>query len=239
MMKKENLKRRFGACAAPRRKVNPFFHGASQAKALCFGRGIHLLLLLMALLPSPSLQAHHFKGLPHYNYFENYPQIPEEEFLGQSGRYEFSLVVYDFQGLDRSKLEAPNTVRLFLVVFNLETSGVYIGPATLDILDGGEVIYSEHQESGELENLYSIHQDLPESGDFSLRVTLHGRGDLTCEIPFTLSSQKTHWGPWVAGVLFALIAIAAVGARKARVVQDRRDAKRHERARVTDEVAGR
>lgn len=193
-------------------------------------------LILAALVALQPLQAHHFKGLPHYNYFENYPQIPEEEFLGQSGKYEFSLVVYDFQGIDRSKLEAPDTVRLFLVVFNLETSAVYIGPATLDVLDGDEIIYSERQESAELENLYSIHQDLPETGDFSLRVTLHGRGDMKCDIPFTLSSQKVHWGPWVAGSLFALIAIAAVGARRARVAKDRLEAKRQDRMRVKDGV---
>jgi hypothetical protein len=38
--------------------------------------------MMMVVLP---LHAHHFKGLPHYNYVENYPQTPEEEILGQSG----------------------------------------------------------------------------------------------------------------------------------------------------------
>lgn len=229
MMLRKDPNPRGGSCAEPGKKM----------QVLRLERLIHLLLFFVVLLGFQSLQAHHFKGLPHYNYFENYPQIPEEEFLGQSGKYEFSLVVYDFQGIDRSKLEAPDTVRLFLVVFNLENSAVYIGPATLDVLDGDEIIYSERQESAELENLYSMHQDLPETGDFSLRVTLHGRGDLKCEIPFTLSSQKVHWGPWVAGSLFGLIAVAAVGARRARVVQDRRETKRLDRARAKSGVTGR
>jgi hypothetical protein len=232
-------KGRGNACAVLHRKVELFYRGASQAKALHCEQWVFFFLFLIALFASPALRAHHFKGLPHYNYFENYPQIPEEEFLGQSGKYEFSLVVYDFQGIDRSKMESPETVRLFLVIFNLENSAVYIGPATLDVLDGDEIVYSERQESAELENLYSIHQDLPEDGDFSLRVTLHGRGDLKCEIPFTLSSQKVHWGPWVAGSLFGLIAIAAVGARRARVAQDRRETKRLDRLRAKDGVAGR
>ena len=37
----------------------------------------------------PVLFAHHFKGMPHFNYFENYPQIPQEDFIVQSGDYEF------------------------------------------------------------------------------------------------------------------------------------------------------
>lgn len=82
------------------------------------------------------LWAHHFKGLPHYNYFENYPQVPEEEFLGQSAGYEFSLVVYDFQGIKRENLDAPNTVRLFLVIFELLSGNVYTGPVTLEVMDG-------------------------------------------------------------------------------------------------------
>ncbi len=189
------------------------------------------LLLCIALsgIFASSLFAHHFKGLPHYNYFENYPQIPEEEFLGQSGSYEFSLVVYDFQGINRDVLDAPEMVRLFLVVFNMMSSEVYIGPATLEILDKAKVVYSERQESAELENLYSIHQDLPDSGKYSLRVTLHGRNNLQSIIPFTLSSQKTHWGAWVGSILLLLVVVAAIGGRKARLAKDRAEAKTLER----------
>ena len=73
-----------------------------------------MLLVSVSLLGVGSVAAHHFKGLPHYNYFENYPQVPEEEFLGQAGDYEVSLVVYDFQGIDRENVEDPDNVRLFL-----------------------------------------------------------------------------------------------------------------------------
>ncbi len=171
----------------------------------------------------PSLvSGHHFKGLPHYNYFENYPQVPEEEFLGQEGDYEFSLVVYDFQGIQKENTEQPDNVRLFLVIFNLRGNSVYNGPATLEILDGTDVVASNFQESSELENLYSLHRSLPDTGDYSLRITLHSEGDLATVIPFQLSSQKIHWGKWVGLVLAVLISIAAVGARKKRVALDRR-----------------
>ena len=171
-------------------------------------------------------QAHHFKGLPHYNYFENYPQVPEEEFIGQAGDYEVSLVVYDFQGINRAEVETPDNVRLFLVIFNLKDNRVYGGPLTIDILDRDRVVHSERQQAAELENLYSIYRELPKTGKYSLRLTLHDEGDLTCTIPFRLSSQIIHWGRWIAVGLGILLVVTAIGARRARVRKDRSEGAR-------------
>lgn len=171
-------------------------------------------------------QAHHFKGLPHYNYFENYPQVPEEEFIGEAGDYEVSLVVYDFQGINRDQVDDPDMVRLFLMIFNLRDNRVYGGALTLEILDRGTVVHTERRDSSELENLYSMHRELPETGKYSLRMTLHGEGDLQCTIPFRLSSQKVNWVWWVSGGLGLLVLVGAVGARRARVKQDRIEARR-------------
>lgn len=179
---------------------------------LCF------LTLILGVLP---LHAHHFKGLPHYNYFENYPQTPEEEFLGQSGNYEFSLVIYDFQGINKEDAETPDNVRLFLVAFDLRSDKLYNGAMTMEVRDGDKVIHREKHDSAELENLYSMHQKLPETGDFSLHLILHDVDDLECTIPFKLSSQKINWAWWIAGGLGTLLVVAAVGARKARVRIDR------------------
>ena len=186
---------------------------------------LHLASCCLAflLLAATAAMAHHFKGLPHYNYYENYPEIPEEEFLGQVGDYEVSLVVYDFQGIQRENVDDPDMVRMFLVIFNLRNNDIYGGPLTLDVLDNGTVVHSERHKSSELENLYSMHQDLPDTGRYSLRLTLHDEGDLQCTIPFTLSSQKIHWGKWVAAVLLMWRVVAAIGARKARVAMDRKE----------------
>jgi len=172
----------------------------------------------------PLLWGHHFKGLPHYNYFENYPQVPQEEFLGQAGEYEFSLVVYDFQGFNREKVEQPDDVRLFLVIFNLLDNRVYQGALTLEIRDRGRVVYAERQERAQLENLYSMRHRLWDDGRFSLGLILHDQGDLRCEIPFTLSTQKVNWGKWIGVGLGGLVLVAAAGARKARVTRDRKAA---------------
>ena len=170
------------------------------------------------------VSAHHFKGLPHYNYYENYPQIPDEEFIGKAGDYEVSLVVYDFQGINRDKVEDPDNARLFLVIFNLKDNRVYGGPLTLEILDRGEVRHTHKFPQSELENLYALHRELPQTGKYAVRMTLHDENDLSCTIPFRLSSQKVHWGKWVGGILAVLIVVAAVGARRVRVRLDRKEA---------------
>jgi len=182
------------------------------------------VITALALFLPVSTHAHHFKGLPHYNYFDNYPQVPEEEFLGQAGEFEMSLVVYDFQGINRENVEDPDNVRLFLVIFNLLDNRVYQGPLTLEILDHGQPVQTARFERAELENLYSMHRTLPDTGKYSLRVTMHEPHDVSCLIPFRLSSQKINWGRWIGAGLVVLIGVAAVGARKARIAKDRREA---------------
>lgn len=184
-----------------------------------------VLLLVCLWFGVATADAHHFKGLPHYNYYENYPQVPEEEFLGQAGEYELSLVVYDFQGINREKVETPDNVRLFLLIFNLLDNKIYQGPLTVDVMDGDRVVETVKFESADLENIYSLHRELGDTGKYAIRITLHGENNLQCVVPFQLSSQKIHWGRWIGLVLFVLIGVSAIGARKARVRLDRKEAR--------------
>ncbi len=135
-------------------------------------------------------------------------------------------------------MEQPDNVRLFLVIFNLLGNSVYNGAATLEILDGKEVVASSYEETSELENLYSLHRNLPGTGNYSLRVTLHDEDDLATVIPFRLSSQKIHWGKWVGLAIIGLIAVAAVGARKKRIALDRRAGAKARRQDIKDAPHG-
>ncbi|MGI9241949.1 MAG: hypothetical protein ACR2RV_14190, partial [Verrucomicrobiales bacterium] len=72
--------------------------------------------------------------------------------------------------------------------------------------------------------------ELPKTGKYSLRLTLHDEGDLVCTIPFRLSSQIIHWGRWIAAGLGLVLVVTAVGARRARVRQDRSESARKRRA---------
>ena len=165
--------------------------------------------------------AHHFKGLPHFNYFENYPQVPLEEYLGQNGEIECSLVIYDFQGIKKSDTLQPNDVRLYLAIYNLKKNSAYQGPATLEVFCDGKSIHKKHFKSSEEESLYATQEEFNEKGEFELHVTMQGEVPLTVIIPFELSSQRKDWSTWVGSILVLLLAVLAIGARKARVKQDR------------------
>lgn len=167
--------------------------------------------------------AHHFKGLPHFNYFENYPQIPQEEFIGQSGNYEFSLVLYDFQGIKKSDALQPEDARLYLAIYDLIKNKTYQGPLELQILLDGKILYRKSYKSSVEESIYTLQEKLPPTGKYSLKIIGRGESKLTGEIPFVLSAQKIHWGKWIAGVLVLLTIILIVGARKARLIIDRKE----------------
>ena len=182
-----------------------------------------LLMLTAALLLAFALSAHHYKGLPHYSYFEHYPQVPVDEFIGQAGEYEMSLVIYDFQGMEEEEqLGRPEDARLFLIIFNLHENITYKGRLLMEVLDGGKVLYAVEHETPEEENVYRLNHKLPSGGSYSLRITMKDENNLGTEIPFVLTSQKTNWAKWVGMVLLVLVIVLAIGSRKKRILLDRK-----------------
>ncbi len=180
-------------------------------------------VMVLLLVVVPPLAAHHFKGLPHFNYFENYPQIPQDEFLGQSGDYECSLVIYDFQGIDKREAEMPDKVCFYLVIFNLRENSIYAGAIDMDIMDDDKIVYSEHKNQAVEENIYTTQRNLGDDGDYALRVRLADGKGTEIMVPFVLSSQKIAWGKWVALIMVFSVVIAAVGSRRTRVRMDRKE----------------
>lgn len=180
------------------------------------------LVILLFLIQSPMF-AHHFKGLPHYGYFDNYPQIPQMEFLGQSGNYEISLVIYDFQGINLEDAQHPEEVRLYSVVYDLKNNTVYTGPAKVQILDRGKILEEKIQENAEEESIYQINRKLDDKGEYSLRLILQEDNNFEVVVPFILESQKTHWGKWISLSLMILLLLTAIGARKKRITMDRKE----------------
>ena len=183
-----------------------------------------LLLILSFALCSP-LAAHHFKGLPHFSYFENYPQVPEDEFLAQYKDFGFSLTMFDFQGLNQGDMDAPDNVNFFLIIYNLKTNKAYQGPAQLQLMDGDRIVQDESFPEAVEESLYKTECKLGSEGSYYLRVTLNDGSGVTVDIPFILSSQKINWGLWIGLSLCILLFVAAIGARRARIMKDRQQSR--------------
>jgi len=180
------------------------------------------MLLLLLLCAGPTPAPHHFKGLPHFSYFENYPQVPQDEYLGRVGHFDTSLMIYDFQGLQKIDAEQPDDVRMYLVLFDLLKNQTYTGPLALRVMDGDKPVTEKLFKKSEEESLYHMKRKLPLEGDFSLEIQLGGDVGLVDRVPFLLSSQRTAWGAIIATALGLLVAVAAWGSRRVRVLQDRR-----------------
>ena len=191
---------------------------------MTISRCVRLLLICVAPLALISSTApHHFKGLPHFSYFENYPQVPQDEYLGRVGHFETSLMIYDFQGITKMDAEQPDDVRMYLVLFDLLKNQTYKGPLTLRVMDGDTPLTAKKFKHSEEESLYAFTRKLPEEGDFSLEIQLDNGTSLTDRVPFLLSSQRVAWGKILGIALGVLVVVAAWGSRRVRVMQDRRE----------------
>ena len=180
--------------------------------------------ILFIATMSLQLHAHHFKGMPHFNYFDNYPQVPTEEYIGQAGRYEFAFMIYDFQGLTQSDMEMPDDVRIYLIVYDLIANKAYKGPLDLEILDGETSLKLFSFKSSAEESIYQLQQKLNEKGNFSLKITIKENGKEIVGIePFKLSNQIINWALWISLIMFVLLLIVAYGSRQARLKQDRKE----------------
>lgn len=170
--------------------------------------------LALALLPNLAL-AHHNKGLPHYGYYENYPQVPTEEHIVVDGRWEMGATIFNFQGLDRTNADTPNDIKIFVYVYDLEKDVPYEGAVDFDIMLDGEVVGSFSRDHIDEELIYSTRETLPATGDYELVAHLHDAGpeeEVGLEFHIDLAEGSVSW--WVVGglvgplvPLFALVAL--------------------------------
>ncbi|MCA9716140.1 MAG: 4Fe-4S binding protein [Myxococcales bacterium] len=184
------------------------------------GRRVRLPVIassLAALLLAPAAAlAHHNKGLPHYGYYENYPQVPVEENIVVDGRWEMGATLFNFQGLDRRTADTPNDVKFFIYVYDLELDGNYQGAIDFEIVDeSGEVVSSFSRARVDEELLYSTRETLPATGDYELvahLVDLDDAPEVHLSFHVDLNQDAVSWllllaltGPLVP--LFILVAL--------------------------------
>ena len=197
---------------APRRGVRggPIRRGAAK--------GVAVALVAAALFAPQLAEAHHNKGLPHYGYYENYPQVPTEEYIALQDGYEIGATIFNFQGYDdRSKSDTPNDVKIYLYVYDLNADTNYTQPLDVEIHRDGEVIASWLRHQVDEEAVYSTRETLPETGEYVLVARLDNGTELRLPFYVDLGTSTINWVIVLAivvpvAVLFGL----AVAGRKRR-----------------------
>jgi len=135
-------------------------------------RGLSMVVLALVLVPAVA-EAHHYKGLPHYGYFDHYPQTPTDEFIATDGPWEMHFTIYNFQGMQRADVDAPDDVQLFLVIYDLRRQKPYGGSADIEIHSGDSAMARWRMEP-EQESVFYIHTQVAPPDDLSLQVRFTG-----------------------------------------------------------------
>jgi len=177
---------------------------------------------LMLLLVPATAFAHHNKGLPHYGYFENYPQVPTEENVVIKGRWEMGSVAFNFQGYDRRAADTPNDVKFFTYLYDLEADKNYVGAMDFEIRLKDRVVSRFSRDRVDTETIYSTRETLPESGDYLLVAIprdVPKRVEIALPFHVDLGERKANWA--IVGAIglpvLALFVLALLGrTRKAR-----------------------
>jgi len=156
-----------------------------------------IVMGLLCLLAPATAFAHHNKGLPHYGYFENYPQVPTEENVVIKGHWEMGTVAFNFQGYDRRSADTPNDVKFFTYLYDLEADRNYVGAVDFEIRLGDRVVSRFARESVDEETIYSTRETLPESGDYLLVAIprdVPQRVEIALPFHVSLGEAKVSWG---------------------------------------------
>ena len=175
-----------------------------------------IIPLLCLYLPC---SAHHYKGLPHYSYFDNYPQVPILEFIKETPRYELFVTIYNFQGLNLDMVEAPDDVRFYIYIFDVEANKTYLGPADFEIYSHGKLVARDIGLRQEEESIYSLRKKIKEQDDLIMKASfLDMQGAIyTIEMPIQITqSYIEQYGVYlaVAGFFFLVMAIKVFSPQK-------------------------
>ncbi|MFQ5763327.1 MAG: 4Fe-4S binding protein [Rhodospirillales bacterium] len=171
--------------------------------------GAALVLALAALLPAGAA-AHHVKGLPHYGYIENYPQIPTRETRIEAPPYEVTLVTYALEGIDRSRSDRPDDVIIFVSVTDTRTGKAHTGELSVAFtpLGGGAPMIRDFRKPLE-ETVYRARAVLPAAA-YDVKIRIGGANGPGVVVAETRLHFEDGIDPMTAVVL-GVLGAAALG----------------------------
>jgi len=225
---------------SPRRGDHrPACDNCGQCVSACperkLGRRLHLPVIaavLLALLWPGEAAAHHNKGLPHYGYFENYPQVPTQEQIVVDGRWELGATIFNFQGYERKDATAPNDVKFFVYLYDLEADQSYAGPVDFELRIDDETVAQFSRDEVDEELIYSTRETLPHTGEYELVAHIRDPArPATARLEFfiDLEEDAISWGLILALVLplvplFSLALLGRTRKGRSKWMRDRKGA---------------
>ncbi len=177
---------------------------------------LFMISFIFIFVTPENCPGHHYKGLPHYGYFDNYPQVPTEEFLAVNGPWEMNFTLYNFQGMTRSDVTAPEDMQIFLIIYDLRRQKTFGGRAEISVFSGDKPI-KRWRLVAEQESLYWVHTTISATKNLRLEASFEDSSGKTVLIssPFHLPGEGGH-NPlhWVAGAIIGLMGLVIFTGKK-------------------------
>ncbi len=167
-----------------------------------------IVVIFCIFMITPSSKAHHYKGLPHYNYFDNYPQVPILEYIEETPDYEAFVTIYNFQGLDLGMVEAPNDVRFYVYLYNIEKGSSHLGSANFDIYSHGKLIHKFIGMEQEEESIYTLRSTIKEQDDLLLKISFTNEEGEEVVIDMEIEITESFWDKY--GLYFAIVSFFVI-----------------------------
>jgi hypothetical protein len=180
------------------------------------------IIFFLLGVPGPA-EAHHIRGLPHYGYTENYPQVPVNEMTLSQNGYTMNLTTYYFEGLKKEVSLTPDAVQIYLHLRDETTGRAYTGPIGLEIRNKNEILYSVERDAPVEESFYRFRTEIP-AGRYRLAVKLPDRS-LETNVDLGAPSDSRLKIFLLAGSAGAILFLAGFRKRLRQRVRARRSAR--------------
>lgn len=153
---------------------------------------------------SSQVSSHHYKGLPHNDYFDNYPQVPILEFIKETKDHEVFMTIYNFQGISLDNVDTPNMVRFYIYLYDLKEDKVYSRQAKFKIYSHDKLLHKTDFMSPEQENIYITHLQINEQDNLRMEVVMLDVNGEEKIVSMEFQITKSVWEKY--GVFIAIVA---------------------------------
>ena len=171
---------------------------------------LKVLVILLFIIVS-TVKAHHYKGLPHYNYFDNYPQVPIFEYINETEDYTVFITIYNFQGLSLDMVDSPNDVRFYIYLYDLNTDKSYEGEAQFNVYSHGELVKRFINIKQEEERIFTVKAVIEEQDDLILEAIFTDKNGKEIKIPTSIEITNSFFDDYglyiMIGLFFLVVGV--------------------------------
>ena len=174
--------------------------------------------LILVLLITPDVHAHHIMGIPHYAYDEQYPQTPVLTYRMEAGPYDVKMTGYP--GMP----QPGERCTFHIYIRRIDTGALYDGKVSLTVLQdrliGQDPVIYGPVEAGLEERVFKFYPEFKEEANYTTRISFVVEGTpWIVDLPVVAGEPGSPWvvlGSVGGGLAIFLIVVRAIRIKRRR-----------------------